>query len=272
MSQSARLIARRFEDWGCVPHVVREVFSDSSPAGVEAALDDFCRRELASGVERWEFFEASARLVALARPLARTAGLSETMMAVREGQLWPVPHDARFDFEATSDGAEWIDQIAVKARSVRDKAVGAIVVGHTDWRVQNMRFADGRLTAVYDWDSLSVVREPVLLGSVAHGFTANWALDDWRQFPSLSEALAFVADYEQGRGERFSVDERAVARASLAYTMAYTARCEHSDALTDMGRRRPRSPASPEVPAGTARAFLAEHATELLDVASSRPI
>jgi hypothetical protein len=59
VSQSARLIARRFEDWGYIPHVVREVFSDASPAGVEAALDDFCSRELASAVERWEFFEAS---------------------------------------------------------------------------------------------------------------------------------------------------------------------------------------------------------------------
>jgi hypothetical protein len=213
-----------------------------------------------------------ARLVALARPFARTAGLGENMMAVREGQLWPVPHDARFDFQATSDGAEWIDRIAVQARSVRDQQVGAIVVGHTDWRVQNMRFADGRLTAVYDWDSLSVVREPVLVGSVAHGFTANWAAEDRRQFPSLSEALAFIGDYEQARGDGFSVDEQAVARASLAYTMAYTARCEHSDALTDMGRRTPRSSPSPQAPAGTARAFLAEHATELLGVASSRTI
>jgi hypothetical protein len=44
-----------------------------------------------------------------------------------------------------------------------------------------------------------------------------------------------------------------VARASLVYTMPYTARCEHSDAPEDS-----------MPPAGTARAFLDEHAADLL--------
>ena len=46
--------------------------------------------------------------------------------------------------------------------------------------------------------------------------------------------------------------------------MAYSARCGHSDALTDMGRRPPRRAASPEIPEGTGQAFLAAHAEELL--------
>jgi hypothetical protein len=49
--------------------------------------------------------------------------------------------------------------------------------------------------------------------------------------------------------------------------MAYTARCEHSDVVTDMGRRAPAAgggtrPAA--VAGGGARAFLAVHAAELL--------
>ena len=52
--------------------------------------------------------------------------------------------------------------------------------------------------------------------------------------------------------------------AAVAATLAYTARCEHSDALTDMGQSEPAPPPSPDVPRGTARAFLDAHAAELL--------
>ncbi len=40
-------------------------------------------------------------------------------------------------------GAEWIDAIALAARRVLDGSeAGETVVGHADWRVGNMRFAD----------------------------------------------------------------------------------------------------------------------------------
>jgi hypothetical protein len=178
-----------------------------------------------------------------------------------------MPHDGRFDFARTAGGAEWIDAIAARARRARDRGVGDVVVGHTDWRVENMRFSDGAVSAVYDWDSLAIQREPVLAGGVAHLFTSDFgAGPGWVQRPTLAEALAFVADYEAARGAPFDDDERAVARAALVYAMAYTARCEHSDALTDMGRAavRPERAAGP-TPDGSARAFLAAHADALLN-------
>jgi hypothetical protein len=188
-------------------------------------------------------------------------------MAIRPGELWPVPHDGRFDFEGTAAGAEWIDRIAARARRVRDREVGDVVVGHTDWRVENMRFAGGAVSAVYDWDSLAIQREPVLAGGVAHLFTSDFtAGPEWVQLPTLDEALAFVADYEAARGEPFGADEHAVARAALLYAMAYTARCEHSDALTDFGAHPPRPPAADAaVPPDSARAFTAAHADALLE-------
>lgn len=222
-------------------------------AVVEALLDTGEHADAHRPDVRRAMTSSLAGLVELARPFTELEGLRLNPMEVPEGQLWPVPHDPRFRFEATSEGAEWIDRIATGARSVRDRPVGALVVGHTDWRVQNMRVADGRVTAVYDWASLSVLREPVLVGAAAHAFTTNWAVDDRPQFPSLAEALAFIADYEAARGAPFTDGESVVARASLVYTMAYTARCEHSDTPTD-----------PTPPAGTARAFLAEHAAGLL--------
>ena len=40
-------------------------------------------------------------------------------LAELEETLWPIPHNALFDFEATREGAEWIDAIAAEAGIVR---------------------------------------------------------------------------------------------------------------------------------------------------------
>jgi Phosphotransferase enzyme family len=228
------------------------------------------RRAMAAGL---------AELVALARPLTGLAGLRESLMAPPPGALWPNPHDGRFDFAATAAGAEWVDRVATTARAIRDRApAGEEVVGHTDWRAEHLRFEGGALTAVHDWDSLALVAEPALVGAVAHAFPANWALAEPPGPPTKEAALAFVADYEAAReGGPFTAAERARARAALVYAMAYTARCEHSDRRTDLGRRAPApwsgtEPAS--VPAGGALAFLAAHAAELLatEVRRTRPV
>jgi hypothetical protein len=93
--------------------------------------------------------------------------------------------------------------------------------------------------------------------------------------PTKDEALAFMADYEAAReGGPFTAAQRVRARAALVYAMAYTARCEHSDRRTDLGRRAPAAwsgtePAS--VPAGGALAFLAMHAAELLGIGPTDP-
>jgi hypothetical protein len=350
--RTARLVARRFEAWGFVPHLVRRLFADPTPHGVAAAFGAFCERALHAPIAAPEFFDASvgavlgarladdrrvvvkvhgprtsvryleamqavqralaqagfpaptplappqplaagiavaetlldtgeradghdpavrrtmarelARLVALCRGVDGLDGLRENPMATDPADLWPRPHDDRFAFAATTPGAEWIDAIARRARTARDRDAGDVVVGHTDWRVQHLRFADGELTAVYDWDSLAIQREPVLAGGVAHLFAADWEVGDVR-FPTLGEALGFIADYEAGRRAAFDAEQRAVARAALLYAMAYTARCEHSDALTDFGRRAADlTHAHDAAPAGSARAFVAAHAETLL--------
>ena len=80
------------------------------------------------------------RPVERGRGLTGLDGLRHGLMVRREGHLWPRPHDRRFDFEATKRGAEWIDAFATKARRILDSVGGGEgVVGHTDWRVGNMR-------------------------------------------------------------------------------------------------------------------------------------
>jgi Phosphotransferase enzyme family len=237
-------------------------------AVADALLDGGGRADAHDPAVRRTMAASLARLVALCRSFTGFDGLRENLMQMGPNDLWPVPHESRFDFVATAAGAEWIDAIARRALRVRDRDAGDVVVGHADWRVENMRFDGGAVSAVYDWDSLTIQREPVLVGGVAHLFTSDFTAGaEWVQRPTLEEAIAFVADYEAARGVAFAADERASARAALLYAMAYTARCEHSDALTDFGTRPPREPvaaARGTPPGGSAQAFIAAHADDLL--------
>lgn len=84
---------------------------------------------------------------------------------------------------------------------------------------------------MYDWDSVAVASEPVLVGSVAAQFTADWGTESADPLPSLSEMRAFVDDYERARGRGFTEEEGALMEAANLFACAYGARCEHSDRL-----------------------------------------
>jgi hypothetical protein len=207
-----------------------------------------------------------AELVRLARPFAAHPGLGAAWFtSLAADRVFPRPHSPLFDFEATAKGAAWIDDLAREARARRGEIEGPPVVGHFDWRVEHLRF-DGRrsgsgdlsvegerVVASYDWDSLHAEREAVLVGAVAHGFTADWSRLDIAPMPSLDEMRAFVADYEEARGACFSRAERRVVAGSLTYSLAYTARCCHA-----RGDRQPRDD-------GDFRRLLAAHGREILD-------
>lgn len=166
-------------------------------------------------------------VVEACRPVAAASTLEPMFLgSPPPDRLWPVPHSKLFDFEATADGAGWIDDVARAARAV--PLAGELVIGHADWRAEHVRFADGAIAVAYDWDSLARDREPALVGSCAHGFTADWSRGDRAQAPTLDEARAFVADYEAARGRPFDRAERAACAAVFAYTCAYTARCRHA--------------------------------------------
>jgi len=144
--------------------------------------------------------------------------------------LWPRPHSKLFDFEATSDGAQYIDEIAVAARA-RFAPIGRQVIGHVDWRAEHVRFEGDSPSIAFDWDGLAREREPALVGSVAHMFCADWSRDDLAQAPTMDEARLFVAEYEAAAGKRFSSEEAALCGAAFAYAVAYTSRCGHAAGL-----------------------------------------
>jgi phosphotransferase family enzyme len=174
---------------------------------------------------------AMARELVRFHRLATATGLRPRREFLRPaGALWPKPHNVLFDFEATSSGAEWIDEIGAAARAVADLGAGSEVVGHTDWSAKHLRFDPAlRLTAVYDWDSVTTDLEPDLVGTAAGSFTYTEELDEEIDvWPSTAESQVFIADYEEERGTPFDAAERTAARAACVYLRAYAARCHHA--------------------------------------------
>ncbi len=141
--------------------------------------------------------------------------------------LYPQPHSKLFDFEKTASGAEWIDDIARRARQAQPEE-GPPVLGHADWRVEHLRFDQGRIVATYDWDSLAFWPEAKLAGASAYGFTADWTIEGVRRIPTADDIRAYVTDYEAARSHPFSKRERRSLFAHCVYSIAYGARCTHS--------------------------------------------
>lgn len=145
----------------------------------------------------------------------------------RGDPLYSQPHSKLFDFEKTAAGAEWIDDFARRARQA-EAHPGPLLLGHADWRVEHLRFDNGRIVATYDWDSLACWTETELVGISAHGFTADWSGENVRRVPAADDIRAYVADYEEARGHQFSKRERQSLFAHCVYFIAYGARCSHS--------------------------------------------
>jgi hypothetical protein len=187
-------------------------------------------------VDRGEFRDAHEGDVrrAMASTLARLVELASRGVRPRraslhpEGDLWPKPHNALFDFEATAAGAEWIDAIGAQAAAV--ERVGREVVGHLDWAAKHVRFDEElQPTAVYDWDSITTELEPVVAGQAAASFTYTEELDlPVARWPTPNESGAFLAEYERARGAEFDERARRTAGAACVYLLAYASRCHHA--------------------------------------------
>ena len=187
--------------------------------------DPSVRRSMATALH--QFVDA-------ARAHATTAAIGTWLTQPVIDELWPEPHDLRFDFPATATGAGWIDDAARAARATLTTTALPDVVGHLDWRVQNLAFANGQVSAIYDWDSIGLVPEAALVGSASVIHPTDWRLDLPDPLPTLTQLDGFVADYEAARGAPFDDDEREVLSASQRWVASYGARCQHSDDLLNV--------------------------------------
>jgi hypothetical protein len=209
-------------------HLWRYGFPCPRPLGVrghgtlEEWRDEGQHRDAHEPEARRSLAQLLVRLVALTRAVRPAVDLPP-FFPRPGGPLWPAPHNALLDFDATAAGAEWIDEIAGAARAQRDAGGGDVVIAHHDWTAKHVRWAGIKPTVVYDWDSISIGYEPLFVGEAASHFT--W---DVEPLPTVDEALMFIADYERSRPSPFTRTEQATAAAAAVYGRAYTTRCVHA--------------------------------------------
>jgi Phosphotransferase enzyme family len=196
-------------------------------ATVEAFVDDGNYADAHEPEIRREMARTLAWMIELAGAVPDVRALSQAWKLPPDRGLWPVPHNALFDFEETAAGAVWIDEIAGRAREVLDNSPGRMVVGHSDWSAKHFRFKNGKVYVIHDWDSLRLDKETTLVGHTATHFSYTEYFDVPRR-ASPAEARHFVEEYETARGAPFSDEERLSISAAATYGLAYTARCEHA--------------------------------------------
>ena len=172
---------------------------------------------------------SAAGLAEVARALRGVdgRGLAGHPMTLPSEGLYPTPHSPVFDFEATQDGVEWIDEIAAAARAARDADPSPPVVMHGDWSARNVRLGRCRVMAAFDWDSLLWRPESEAVGIAAATWSALGVTGD-PVAPSADEVRRYVDAYEAARGEPLLPEQRRAAHGSALYGLAYTARCEHA--------------------------------------------
>ncbi|MDP8949366.1 MAG: phosphotransferase, partial [Actinomycetota bacterium] len=185
-------------------------------ATVESFVDEGKFADAHEPEIRRSMAHALARMIELAADVPETQALLQAWKLPPDRGLWPVPHNALFDFEATAAGAEWIDEIASKAGKILDNSPGRVVVGHADWSAKHFRFEEGKICVVYDWDSLRLDKETTLVGHTATHFPYTEYFDVPRR-ASPGEARLFVEEYEMARRAAFSEQEHVALCAAATY-------------------------------------------------------
>jgi hypothetical protein len=224
-------------------------------AMVESLLADPGLRPFSTAAERRVSAAGLARMIAVCRELPASPELADHPLRRLSDGVYGEPHSPLFDFAVTAEGAEWIDEHARNALPRREADERPPVVAHADWSARNVRLDEHRLLAVYDWDSVALVPESTAVGQAA----ATWSVTadpGGTEFPTLPDIVGFISDYEKAAGDGLDDVQWRAAGAAAAYTLAYTARCEHALAMT--GRARPDQHA--------AHARLADAGSALLDL------
>ena len=186
--------------------------------------DLLARPDRKTAADGW--FRLSAALEAVAPELIQS---STAARRVVDG-LYPEPHSPLFDFEGTSRGAEWIDELARRALEIIRRDDSQPVVAHTDWRSDNLRVStDGNeLTAIYDWDSVRVEPIATALGQVAAMHSIDWTTGNGPYFATAAECVDFARCVERTRPIPFSQHQWEVIRAAIVYGWCCTSRAEHA--------------------------------------------
>ncbi|MDX3661963.1 phosphotransferase [Streptomyces sp. ID05-26A] len=144
--------------------------------------------------------------------------------------LWPT-----IDFLDARDQSvvpRYVLDVAARVRTRLLATSLPCVLGHADFEAQNLRWQDGAVLAVHDWDSLAWQPEAALVGAASGAF-ANVSPPG---LVPVASSAAFIETYQRGRGRVFSLEEMEIAWAASLWTAVHNARWEvlHGD-LTPSG-------------------------------------
>ncbi|MGK3208363.1 phosphotransferase [Amycolatopsis sp. MEPSY49] len=143
----------------------------------------------------------------------------------RDPGLWPAI--GFLDGRNQSAVPEYVVETAFRARKRLLAGGLPCVLGHADFEAQNLRWHDGEIWAVHDWDSLAWQPEAALVGA-ACGTFANASPPT---LAPIASSAAFLAAYQELRGRRFTAEEEEIAWAASLWIAVHNARWEalHGD-------------------------------------------
>jgi hypothetical protein len=195
---------------------------------------------------------ATASPTATATDIATTATNADIPVLTQRSLLapnsiYPIPHSPIFDFTLTAPGAEWIDEIATRAlttiRAIEAVESQPTITTHCDLRAENVHLSEDGFTlaAIWDWDSIETATEAWHVGTSARAFSIDFSRDNNMctdiGIPTVKEMLAFISDCETARGHAYTTNEYQATIGWMHHALAYSARCEHALARTELGVR-----------------------------------
>lgn len=150
----------------------------------------------------------------------------------------PLPNPYWLGWEHKGTGlwpqAAWLDErdrgqvpdfvVSTASRATERLRVASLpnVLGHGDFEAQNLRWINGELWAVHDWDSLAWFPEAALVGAASGAFSSA----ETPTLAPLDSSEAFIAAYQERRGRCFSREEQQVAWAASLWPAVHNARGE----------------------------------------------
>jgi hypothetical protein len=139
--------------------------------------------------------------------------------------LWPAIEF--LDERDQSAVPAYVVDTADRARKRMQAADLPCVLGHADFEAQNLRWQDGHVWAVHDWDSLAWQPEAALAGAACGAFASVSP----PTLAPIESSAAFLAAYQDIRGRRFNPEEQEIAWAASLWPAAHNARWEalHGD-------------------------------------------
>jgi hypothetical protein len=140
--------------------------------------------------------------------------------------MWPDPDDLDVDLNG-DDAPAWLEELGGRSRARLLRDDRSRIIGHADWWEPNLRWQDGRLHAVFDWDSLAYLSEAAIAGAAAAQFA-----DQWPDVTGIEDCEAFIESYALARGRPWSRDEREVCWAAGLWLMSFNAKKQPHQGVT----------------------------------------